>query len=116
MRQRQDTLQCQVELAGVLARHVPTRLVDISSSGCLLESSRRIDEGTVGALRLEISGETYFEDVRTTRCVAIAGLGSSFLVGIEFIGPARTDGTSIRRAMSSSLRGLMTGKPAFWAR
>jgi hypothetical protein len=103
MKRRSDALQYQLELVGVLAKHIPTRLIEISRSGCLLESASRIEEGTVGALRLDVHGQTYLEDVRATRCVAIAGSGSSYLVGVEFLQTARAEGASIRRAMASSL-------------
>jgi hypothetical protein len=103
MKQRADILQCHVELTGVLARHIPTHLVEISRSGCLLESAHRIEEGTVGALRLEVQGRKYSEDVRATRCVAVAGLGSNYLVGVEFLDTGGPDKTSIRRAMSALL-------------
>jgi hypothetical protein len=96
-----NSLRCQVDLVGVLTREIKTRLVEISRSGCLLESGHRIEEGTIGALTLEVDGHTYLEDVRATRCVAIAGSGSSYLVGVEFLQTARPDGSSIRRAMSS---------------
>src|SRR5262245_25165242 len=109
MKQRVDALQCQVELVGVLARHIPTRLIEISRSGCLLESGHRIVEGTGGALRVEVRGQTYTADVRATRCVAIAGSGSSYLVGVEFLQTAHPDGPSIRRAMSSSLGDFAQG-------
>jgi hypothetical protein len=109
MKRRLEALQCQVELLGVLARHIPTRLVEISRSGCLLESSHRIEEGTVGALRLEVGGRTYTEDVRATRCVAIAGSGSSYLVGVEFLHTGASEGTSIRQAVSSTLQDLSLG-------
>jgi len=109
MKRRAQSLQCQMEVVGVLARHIPTRLIDISRSGCLLESAHRIEEGTVGALRLEVRGQTFSEDVRTTRCVAIAGSGSSYLVGVEFLQTARTDTASIRRVMSGSLGEITFG-------
>jgi hypothetical protein len=99
MKRRVDALQCQIELVGVLARHIPTRLIEISRSGCLLESGHRIEEGTVGALRLEVRGQIYSEDVRATRCVAIAGSGSSYLVGVEFLQTTPSNGASIRRAL-----------------
>ena len=92
MKRRLNALRCQMELVGVLTRQIPTRLVEISRSGCLLESGHRIEEGTVGALRLEVEGQTYLEDVRATRCVAIAGSGSSYLVGVEFLQTGRPDG------------------------
>ena len=59
----------------------------------------RIEEGTVGALRLEVRGRAYSEDVRATRCVAIEGSGSRYLVGVEFLQTGRADEASIRRAM-----------------
>ena len=80
MKQRLKTLPCQMELTGVIAKQIPVRLVEISRSGCLLESLHRIQEGTVGALRLEAQGEKYFEDVRATRCVAVAGSGEPCFV------------------------------------
>ena len=101
MKRPLNSVRCQVELVGVLTREIPTRLVEISGSGCLLECGHRIEEGTIGALRLEVEGQTFLEDVRATRCVAIAGSGSSYLVGIEFLQTARPDGSSIRRAISS---------------
>lgn len=109
MKRRQNALRCQMELVGVLTRQIPTRLIEISRSGGLLESGQRIDEGTVGALRLEIEGQSYLEDVRATRCVAIAGSGSSYLVGVEFLQTGRPDGSSIRRALSGSLGDFSLG-------
>ena len=109
MKRRLSALHCQMELVGVLTREIPTRLVEISRSGCLLESGHRIEEGTVGALRLEVQGQTYLEDVRATRCVAIAGSGSSYLVGVEFLQTGRPDGSSIRRAISGSLGDFSLG-------
>ena len=79
MKRQLNALRCQMELVGVLTREIPTRLVEISRSGCLLESGHRIEEGTVGALRIAVDGHSYLEDVRATRCVAIAGSGSAYL-------------------------------------
>jgi PilZ domain len=103
MKRHLNALHCHVELLGVITREIPTRLVEISRSGCLLEIGHRVAEGTVGALRLEVEGQTYHEDVRATRCVAIAGSGSSYLVGVEFLQTGKLDGMSIRRALSGSL-------------
>lgn len=103
MKRRLNGMDYQVDLIGVLTREIPTRLVEISRSGCLLESRHRIEEGTVATLRLELKGRTYTEEVRATRCVAVAGSGSSYLVGIEFLQTNGGEGTSIRRAMSAVL-------------
>jgi hypothetical protein len=116
MKQQSDHRDCQVDVIGVLARHIATRLVEISRSGCLLESGQRIEEGTVAALRIEVNGQPCIEDVRVTRCVAIAGSGSSYLVGAEFIATARPNGASIRLAMSNTLKEAATGTHGFWVR
>ena len=106
MKVRSDAVRCQMEVLGVLARHIPTRLIEISRSGCLLETGHRIEEGTVGALRLEVRGQIYSEDVRATRCTAVAGSGANYLVGVEFLRTERPEATSIRRAVSNVLQGL----------
>jgi hypothetical protein len=109
MKHSLNAMRCQMELVGVLTREIPTRLVEVSRSGCLLESGYRIEEGTIGALRIEVDGQTYLEDVRATRCVAIAGSGSSYLVGVEFLQISRPDGISIRRAIGASLGDIALG-------
>jgi pilus assembly protein Flp/PilA len=94
------------EVFGVLARGIPARLVEISRSGCLLESSHRVGDGIVGELRLEVGGELLVDDVRVTRCVLVEGSGSSYLVGAEFVQTRRPGERSIRRAVTGILRGL----------
>jgi hypothetical protein len=106
MKRRLNAMPCQVELYGVLTREIPTRLIEISRTGCLLESGHPIEEGTVAALRLDVQGQSYAEDVRATRCVAIAGMGSSYLIGVEFLQTTSQEGMSIRRAMAGALGGL----------
>ena len=95
------------EVFAVLARGIPARLVEISRSGCLLESSHRVGDGIVGELRLEVGGELLVDDVRVTRCVLVEGSGSNYLVGAEFVQTRRPGERSIRRAVTGILRGLM---------
>jgi hypothetical protein len=109
MKRQLNAMRCQMELVGVLTREIPTRLVEVSRSGCLLESGQRIEEGTVGALRIEVDGHSYFEDIRATRCVAIAGSGSAYLIGVEFLQTGRPDRISIRRALGASLGEMSLG-------
>ncbi len=94
------------DVLGLLAREVPARLVDISRTGCLLESSRHVDVGTVGELRLEVQSHRYVDDVRVTRCVLMEGSSSTYLVGVEFVATHRPGERSIRRAIAAILRGL----------
>jgi hypothetical protein len=93
---------------GMLARNVPMRLIDIGRSGCLLESHQRVENGTLGELRLQVDDETFVDDVRVTRCVLVEGSGSLYRVGAEFVQTRRPGEQSIRRAMTSMLRGPVT--------
>ena len=90
---------------GMLARNVPMRLIDIGRSGCLLETHQRVENGTLGELRLQVDDETFVDDVRVTRCVLVEGSGSLYRVGAEFVQTRRPGEHSIRRAMTSMLRG-----------
>ncbi len=108
MKRHLNSLRCQMELVGVLTREIPTRLVEISRSGCLLESGHRIEEGTVGPADRspgpDIFGGRAGDAVRRDR-----GSGSSYLVGVEFLQTGRPDGSSIRRAIAGSLGDLSLG-------
>ena len=65
------------DLSGMLAREVPMRLIDISRTGCLLESRQRIEDGTVGELQLQVQRETFADDIRVTRCLLVEGSGKT---------------------------------------
>ena len=93
---------------GMLARNVSMRLIDIGRSGCLLESHQRVENGTLGELRLQVDDKTFVDDVRVSRCVLVEGSGSLYRVGAEFVQTRRPGEHSIRRAMTSMLRGPLT--------
>jgi pilus assembly protein Flp/PilA len=95
------------DVFGVLARTMPSRLVEVSRSGCLLESGHRVELGTVGELRLQVGDALLADDVRVTRCVLVEGSGSSYLVGAEFLQTRGPGPRSIRRAVTGILRGLV---------
>jgi hypothetical protein len=97
-----------LEVSGMLARNVPTRLIDISRTGCLLESRQRVEDGTVGELQLQVQRETFVDDIRVTRCVLVEGSGSIYRVGAEFVQTHRPGEHSIRRAITVILRELAT--------
>jgi hypothetical protein len=92
------------DVFGVLARSIPARLLEVSRSGCLLESGRRIEDGTISELQLQAGGEVLSDDVRVTRCVRVEGSGSSYLIGAEFVQTRRPGERSIRRAVTGLLR------------
>ena len=89
---------------GVLTRELRVRLIDISGSGCLVESQRRLEGGTVGTLRLQFGVEEHAEDIQIVRCLAIRGAGSVYHLGIRFLQTTPHHARSIRHAVRSLWR------------
>ena len=52
-----DDVLAADDCVGVLTREVRVRLVNISASGCLIESSTRLEPGTAGDLRIRVGGD-----------------------------------------------------------
>jgi hypothetical protein len=75
-----DPLPC----LGVLASEIRVRLLNCSSSGCLLESPVRLPVGTVASLRLPLGSGEFSDDLKCVRLVQIEG-ASSYYVGAEFL-------------------------------
>lgn len=79
------------------------RLLEISRSGCLLESSHRIDAGTSGEFRVGIDGQTLCEELRVTRCCRMEGSAATYRIGAEFLRTRRPDQSSLRRAFHATI-------------
>ncbi len=90
-------------LLGTLLMDAPLRALEISRTGCLLESRYPIEAGTAGRLRLAIAGRTYSEDVRVTRCQRLEGSGAGYRLGVEFLRTRRPSPSSLRRVVYSML-------------
>jgi hypothetical protein len=89
---------------GVLARETRARLVNVSASGCLLESACGLAPGTTGTLEIVVRGETYGDAVRVTRAQRLAGSSGAWHLGIEFLWTSHPSSRSLRR-MAGQLRG-----------
>jgi hypothetical protein len=81
---------------GSIGRDVVVELVDVSRSGCLLNSPVVIPAGTLGILSLEIDNELFTDDVRVARCLQVPGTGERYHIGVEFL--------ALRRPRRESLR------------
>ena len=90
---------------GVLTREVTVRVINISASGCLIESNRRMAVGTVGHLRLRLALEEYSDDVEVVRCQAIAGAGSVYHVGMKFLWTTPRHQQTVRHAVAHHVGG-----------
>lgn len=82
---------------GVLARDMSVRLLEISRSGCLLESSCSVAIGTLGALSIDVDGTEYVDQVRVVRCQLVPGAGNTHRVGAEFLSLHLPGDRSLRR-------------------
>jgi hypothetical protein len=88
------------DVVAVLGRDVGVRLVDISSSGCLIQSETRLAEGTIGTLRLSVDGVDYTDDVRIVRCQAPTVGDSWFRLGAQFLWTTHPGERSLRRMLA----------------
>jgi hypothetical protein len=88
------------ELMGVLARDIDVRLLNVSASGCLVESQHRVDVGTTATLRLQVGSDEYCDDVLVRRCHEVQGAGTTFHVGAEFLWTTPPGSRSLRRVAS----------------
>jgi hypothetical protein len=86
-------------VVAVLGRTVIVRLVNISSSGCLLECDSAVAAGTTGCLTVFFEGRKYVEDIRITRCREHHG-SSGHRLGAEFLWLTRPPPDSLRRLIA----------------
>lgn len=88
------------DAVGVLTREVKVRLVNISASGCLVESGSRLEPGTAGRLQVVVDGETYGDDVRIARAQQRQGASGAWQIGAEFLWTSQPGPESLRRVVS----------------
>jgi hypothetical protein len=109
-----DTLDAVLrsrDFVAVLTREVSVQLVNISGSGCLLESDTKLREGTTASLRVMLQGVEYVEDVRVIRCSPSEG-PRSYQLGAEFLWTTSPSERSLRRALVGLAGGTLKAGPA----
>ena len=94
-----NELTTGADVVAVLGRTVTVRLLNISSSGCLLECDSAVAAGTTGCLTLLFEGRKYVEDIRITRCSEHPG-SSGHRLGAEFLWLTRPPPDSLRRLIA----------------
>jgi hypothetical protein len=94
-----DQMRQSDEMMGVLAREFDVRVINCSPSGCLLETRAPMEVGTIGSVTLVFEGQELTDHVRVVRCQAIAGAGSVYHVGAQFLWV----GTLTRRTLRGAL-------------
>jgi hypothetical protein len=81
---------------GVLARETRARLLNVSASGCLLESGEYLEPGTTGRLTVVVGDDAFDDAVRVTRALQVKGAGV-WQVGVEFLWTNHPGSWSLRR-------------------
>ncbi|HEY7189002.1 MAG TPA: hypothetical protein VH436_20735 [Vicinamibacterales bacterium] len=87
------------ERLGVLTRVCQMRVLNCSVTGCLLETNCRIEIGAIASIRVVIEGRELVDDVQIVRCQLIAGSGSVYHIGAQFLWTSPPDSRSIRGAL-----------------
>lgn len=82
-----------------LVRHLPMRLLDVSLSGCLVESRAEIPNGVNGTLNVDLWGVPCRFPVRLAREAGRDQDKPLFRLGAEFSWPSRNQPRSIAQLM-----------------
>lgn len=90
-------------MLGVAIDNIEIRLIEVSRSGCLLESRRQVAPGSAGEIRIDFGGRVLVEALRVTRCKRIEGAGPLYRLGAEFLRTRQLDDWSLRRALQTSI-------------
>ena len=76
------------------------RVVDLSSSGCLVECDTLLDHGAILDLRLRLEGDPFAAKVRVTEAYldgSAKGVSGRYLAGLEFLAlPVRAEARLLR--------------------
>lgn len=85
----------------VLMREVGIRVINVSTSGCLIESHGWIEVGTIGTLTVKLGTEECSDDIEVVRCEAAArGAETVYLVGVRLLRRSPRHTRSIRQAVA----------------
>jgi PilZ domain len=84
---------------GALVEDIRVRVVNCSATGCLLESDKRLDEGTIATLDLTLGGHPFSDVLKVVRCEPVAQRPGVYHVGARFLSIAPAYPESIRHIM-----------------
>jgi hypothetical protein len=102
-----NTVRSEGQELGALTSDLSVRVLNGSAAGCLVESPRALQVGTVAGLRVNFRGHDYDDPVKVTRCQSIVGAGV-FHIGMEFLSMVPPYAGTLRYAIHREL-GQFTG-------
>jgi hypothetical protein len=79
-----------------LTTDVPVRVLNVSGAGCLVETRRPLDIGSVATLQIRFAGGDFEDTVQIVRCQEIPGTGGVFHLGTNFLTTAPPSIESLR--------------------
>ena len=94
------------EFPATLTRELAVRVIDVSESGCLVETRRRMEVGTIGTLQLRLGGQDCSDDFEVVRCDAVQGVPNLYHLGVRLLWTKPRKAGSIRHAVASHLAEL----------
>jgi hypothetical protein len=68
-----------------LTTDIRVRVLNVSAAGCLVETNRPLEIGSVATLRITFSGGDFEDTVQIVRCQEITGGGAVYHVGTVFL-------------------------------
>ena len=84
----------------VLMRELGIRVLNVSTSGCLIESHGWIEVGTIGTLKVKLGTEECTDDIEVVRCEAVRGAETVYHVGVRLLRRSPRHARSIRQAVA----------------
>jgi hypothetical protein len=94
----------------VLMREHRMRIVDVSRSGCLIESPQPLEVGTVGRLRLRLGPAECSDDVEVVRCDAVGLAHVVYYIGVRFLWTTPRQVGTIREAVTRHIADVTTSR------
>ena len=79
-----------------LTTDIRVRVLNISGAGCLIETRRALEIGSVATLRINFAGGDFEDTVQIVRCQEITGAGLVFHLGAAFLTTAPPSIESLR--------------------
>ena len=77
--------RAQSHEVAALSTDIRVRILNVSSAGCLVETGRPLEIGSVATLRITFGGGDFEDTVQIVRCQEITGAGSVYHVGTMFL-------------------------------
>jgi hypothetical protein len=85
---------------GVIVRDVPVRVLEASTTGCLVESREPLPEGAVGMLEISGGEGLTFEPLRISRLTEVAGGAARFRAAAQFLPLGAPSPRSVRNQLA----------------